>query len=441
MSNLKIIFTLGFFFLLGCSEGSGTAAKPAVAQPLAERPSAAEIISSRPLLLQEDSRISYCEVLSADKKSYSGFRDQALYPLASLSKVITTAWVLKKLGPDFKFESTWYLKSVSATEGIFDAYLKTNYDPVFNIDKALYSLSLLRQQGVLKIRNLVIDETTHVYLSSLAQPHLELETVPISSNETLQNLELILNSKNWGPQTIAATEKLKAWSTAQNKYFQLPAAFSVEQIIFKNSQDIDVSLYSKKISLQSSAVLKYLKNLNVFSNNYIADALFAYLGGRSEFEKFQSSELQLTPQQLKFNTGSGLAGFVSGQRQDNLGSCFSMLKVFSYLDLQAKSTGLNLGHFLYNPAQDHEGTFESKLVLSNQVVLKTGRLFENPAFNLAGIIATRNGPLFFAFLGHDFLDTEADEIQKARDLILASALNYYPTVNEFLTLDDFQNLL
>ena len=441
MLGVKVIFILGLFFAVGCSDGAGPTTPRSLTKLLVERPSTADVISSRTLPFQEDRRISYCEVLGSEKKSYSGFRDQSLYPLASLSKVVTTAWAIKKLGPDFKFESTWYLKSVSAKEGIYDAYLKTNFDPVFNIDKALYSLSLLHQNGVLKIRNLIIDETTHVYLSVLAQPHLELDLVPVNSNETLQNLELVLNSKNWGAQTSAATEKLKTWAAAEQKDFQLPNSFSVDQITFKKAQDIDVSIYSNKITLRSSSLLKYLKNLNVFSNNYIADALFLYLGGSSEFQKFQVEELQLSKQQLSFNTGSGLASIVAAARQDNLGNCFSMLKVFSYLDLQAKNNGLNLGRLLYNPAQDHDGTFESKLVLSNQVVLKTGRLFDNPAFNLAGIIATQQGPLFFTFLGHDFSDAEADEIQKARDLILISALNYYPTVGEFQTLDDFLILL
>ncbi len=441
MTHFKYLLILGFFYLAGCGGAESSNSPVAKTTSSPERPSSDAIILSRSLPFQNDSRISYCEVLSSDNKSYSGYRDQVRHPLASLSKVVTTAWALRKLGPDFRFESQWYLKPVDSKAGLYDAYLKTKFDPVFNIDKVLYSLSLLREQGVTGIRNLVIDESTRVYLSALALPHVELENVPVSSNESAQNLKIILNSENWSVQTQSSKDKLQAWAQENSKTLNIPNSFSVQQIEIKNSREINLTDYSKKISFRSAPLLRYLKNLNVYSNNYVTDALFSYMGGLQAFKDFQSEELKISNDALQFFSGSGLAVTVDGQRKDNSGSCFSILKILSYMQSLSADDGLNLGHVLYNPSLDLDGTFESKLNFHNQVVFKTGRLFENPALNLAGIVSTEKGFLYFAFLGHKFSDTEADEIEKSRDAVLTSTLNFYKTTGPFLTLKEYHILI
>ncbi len=433
-------------FLLGCTpelSSQNTGHTPGLrTTELVQRPSKeVPSIIARDLSFQNDERISYCEVLSSDKKSYSGYRDQRLYPLASLSKVITTAWALKKLGPDHIIESTWYLKPVNEQAGIFDAYLKTNYDPVFNIEKILYSLSLMQSAGVYQIRDLVIDETTRIYLSALTQPHIELDQVPISSSESAQNLQLILNSENWSTQTQDAKQRLLGWATKNKKNVRVPAQFSVRSVQVRSSDKIAIGEYTKQINLKSSSLLKYLKNLNVFSNNYISDSLFWYLGGVNDFQKFQSNELQLNSKELRLFTGSGLADSSSGVRKDNVCTCAAMLKVLNYIDVLAQKNGLNLGHFLYNPSEDLNGTFESNLNFTNQVVIKTGRLFENPALNVAGIASTEKGSLYFSFLGHDFSAEDAKDIESARDQMLKSVLRFYPAKSSFLTLEDYQVFL
>ncbi len=442
MYKISFIILFSTLFLLSCTPEVSGQPNGYSKSDLIQRPSKdAAAIIARDLNFQNDERISYCEGLSSNTKFYSGYRDQKLYPLASLSKLITTAWALKKLGPEFSIESTWYFKAVNEQAGIFDAYLKTNYDPVFNIEKILYSLSLMKSAGVFQIRNLIIDETTRIYLSATTQPHIELDQVPISTSESAQNLQLILNSKNWSSQTQAAKQRLLEWSEKNNKNVNMPDQFTVEAVEFKSSDKIDITSYTKKINLKSSSLIKYLKNLNVYSNNYISDVLFWYLGGLNDFRKFQVNELQLSDKELQLFTGSGLADTATGIRKDNLGTCAAMLKILNYIDLMAQKNGLNLGHFLYNPAQDLDGTFESHLIFTNQVVIKTGRLFENPALNVAGIASTTKGSLYFAFLGHNFSSDEVLEIEMARDKMLKSALNFYPTKNSYLTLDDYQIFL
>lgn len=427
-----------FFFLLlilgvsGCVPGASSDANPATTTPvLPERPSTQSEIFNRDLLFKNDPRISYCEMIENRSSTYSGMRDTQLEPLASLSKVITTAWALEKLGGDFRFQTEIFLSSVSANEGTYDVYLKTNLDPIVNIEKLLFFISKMKQAGVLRIRNLVIDEDTRIFLGVLSNPHIELAHTPVSTEETLENLNLILNSKNWAEKTKLAQSRFMEWARRNNTNLILPEQFSVARISYKPSREINTSAYPSKLILSSAPLFKYLKNVNVHSNNYISDALFTYLGGTTGFKKFQKNSLHLTDKELKVFTGSGLSESAMGVRQDNLGTCFSMIKVLSFLKAKAAQINLNLGALLLNPSKDKDGTFDTSTDYQNAAVLKTGRLYEVPAMNLAGFVSTRQGVLSFVFLGHDFSDSEASEIESTRQRMMDDIFSQFSVRQDF----------
>lgn len=434
------LLILSSFVFLGCAPASSSSPEAQQIQ-LPAHPDSENGVAARALLFKNDARVSYCEILNNDSKTYSGFRDTSLEPLASLSKVITTTWAAEVLGAEYRFENEWHLKPVLGSDGQFDAYLKTNYDPIINIEKLLYFLSELHALGVKSIRQMVIDETTRVYISVLSQPHLELKSTPVTSDETKDNINLILNSKNWATRTVRAREKLMAWAAKNNKSVIVPSTFTVEQIVIKNSGQMNVNSYPIHKVLKSAPLYKYLKNMNVNSNNYLADALFESLGGAKAFASFQQAKLKLDRKDLIIFTGSGLADHTSGQRQDNLGSCFGMLTVLSYLRQLTAKAQVNLGHILLNPTTDKNGTFETVSEYKNSVVLKTGRLFDNPALNLTGFVATDQGLVSFVFLGHDFTLSEARAIDKMRSDMLDHIYDNYPTTPGFQSLIEYEIFL
>ncbi len=434
------LFFLISFAFLGCVPQSNSSTSPAEVQ-LPTRPSDDAAIFSRSLLYKNDSRVSYCEILEDQANTYSGVRDTQLEPLASLSKVITSAWALGTLGADYRFQSEWYLKQVPGRAGIFDAYLKTNYDPVVNTEKLLYYLSELNAMGVKGIRELVIDQTTRVYISVLSAPHIELKDIPISSDETKENLKLIFNSKNWASRTLKARENLTQWATKNNRLLVIPTAFSVEQVRVQDSAQINKESYPYKKIIQSAPLFKYLKNMNVYSNNYLSDALFESLGGARSFQAYQKNVLNMGLKELQIYTGSGLAVTENGVRKDNLGSCFSFIRILSYVRQLSAKAQLNLGHILLNPSWDEDGTFESRTDYGNSVVLKTGRLFENPAFNLAGFVSTSQGTLSFVFLGHDFTQSEAGEVEQMRTEMLNNIYQNYSATSDYLSLVEYDIFL
>ena len=381
-----------------------------------------------------DARITYCESVNGEAGKYNGVRDTKKYPLASVSKMFLTAWALDKLGPDYKFENLWYFKKVS--EGVYDVYFKANYDPVLNIEKMLYAMAQLRAQGVQRIRQLVIDESTRVYLTVLNDPHVELGEVPVSVDQSVDNLRLIFDSKNWGAQTETAKANLVQFAQQKNRVINVPNAFSVEQVVYVESKQVNANSYSSVIKIKSAVLLKYLKDINVNSNNYLTDALFKTLGGQVEFKKFQQARLGLTENDLNLFTGSGLPIVSMGIRVDNLGSCFSVLKTLKFIKILSQQLSFDMGHVLLTAGTD-KGTYEPTIPLefNRSVVMKTGRLYDVPALNVAGATSLSNGTLYFAYFTHDFDNGDESLYQNKRDQIIQSILNYYPITSGYQSLN------
>ncbi len=417
--NLKraVIYLSGFIVLAGCQpETSGSDFDNEInPQSLVSKPAQPNKLS-RDLKFKNDQTVSYCEVPLNDLTKYSGYRDLKLYPSASVSKVFLSAWVLNKFGSKFRFTHEWrYQKN---TDGSFDVYMNTQLDPVINIEKSLFFITELNKLGIKKIRNLFIHPNTRIYLSVLSNPHIELIDVPISLNETVNNLKIIFNSANWGEQTENAIENLK-----QNKK-PVPTNFSVEHVtVISEAQKQKMANWNLHIT-QSSEIKKYLKEVNTNSNNYISDALFSYLGGAKKFYQFQQTDLGLTNNDLYMLTGSGLATITSGKRYDNLANCYSVTKVMHYIYLHSQKQNYNLGEILLNVGTD-QGTYQPNMVINKSTVVKTGRLYDVPTLNLSGLVSTKYGPVAFAFLGHNFENAEETSMQNKRDTLLGSILDYY----------------
>lgn len=417
--NLKLagVYLLVFSVLVGCQpESSGSDFEgPISPQSLVSKPAQPNKLT-RDLKFKNDQTVSYCEVPLNDFSRYSGYRDLKLYPSASVSKVFLSAWALKKLGPQFKFTHEWrYQKN---NDGSFDVYMNTQFDPIINIEKSLYFITELNKLGIQRIRNLYISPNTRIYLSVLTNPHIELEQVPISIDETAENLRIIFNSANWGEQTQIAIEKLKQSHKA------VPASFSVQKVsVVDQATQANLSNWNLHIT-QSVEIKKYLKEVNTNSNNYVSDALFSYLGGSKKFYQFQQSDLGLTKNDLYMLTGSGLATLNNGTRYDNLANCYSIAKVMNYIYLHSKKQKYNLGEILLNVGSD-QGTYQPNMVFNQSTVVKTGRLYDVPTLNLSGLVSTKYGPIAFAFLGHDFDNGDESIMQNKRDILLRSILDYY----------------
>lgn len=377
--------------------------------------------------------VSYCESVGNGREGYYGIDDSVKRPLASVSKIFLSAFALNRMGADYQFIHHWRLKPINPELGIYDAYFKSNYDPIVNYEKMLYAMTLLKQNGVKKIRQLTIDETTRVYLNVLKKASAELNQVPVSSEESAQNLNLVMNSKNWGDGMAEARSRLDSFMQNKNISMNLASLFSVEQVAFKKAQDINMNQYTKSIKYKSSSLVSYLKEMNVDSNNYIADALFYVLGGYTEFKKFQAHQLGLSSQDLNMLTGSGLGFKMMGERSDNMGSCYAVLKALRYTDLLFQKLNLNLGSLFLVAGKD-QGTFDMDADFKQSLVVKTGRLYETTALNSAGLFSNANGfKIYFAYLSSDFDNDNESKYKNYRNSFISSLISAYSSASNFYT--------
>lgn len=434
MFKKSLLFCLSLAFIASCTPSSDSSNGPVVYSPKKE-----DLIKAQPqaqparkLLYSADASVSYCESSLGSQQNYSGYRDHKLYPSASVSKVFLSAFALSRLGTDYKFIHDWRLRKNA--DGTVDAYLNSNFDPVFNIEKVLYTMSHLKKYGVTQIRNLYIAKSTRVYLSVLNNPHIELDTIPVSLDQSVDNLKLIFNSSNWGNQTEQARQNVVEYFGLQGKTIDLPNSFSVKNVVLDtNGQAQAAFANATQLKIQSTSLFRYLKEINLNSNNYMSDALFALLGGEAGFRQFQKDKLGLESDSLIMKTGSGLPVTVNGERVDNKATCFAILKVMHFIKLVADQASLDLGYILLTAGLDR-GTYETDLVINKSVVLKTGRLYEVPALNLAGIVSTQKGLMVFGFLGHDFDNDNENLMIEKRDNLLKDLLLYYGEKPMFKTL-------
>ncbi|MFN3455826.1 MAG: D-alanyl-D-alanine carboxypeptidase [Pseudobdellovibrio sp.] len=397
----------------------------------------------RNLLYKDDPTVSYCEAsletTDRQPKFYSGFRDFKLYRSASLSKIFVTAWAINRLGAQYQFKQTWSV--IKNKDKSFDVYFDSGGDPVFNIEKIQYALSQLSKSGLQSIRNLYVSPNTRIYLSVLSNPHAELKNVPVTAEETIDNLKLVLNSKNWAQQTLRARENILAHAKMYRadvfNQLKLAQKFSVDKVLYDfDSQYKESFKNAFKIQIHSAPLYKYLKEINLSSNNYLSDALFSLLGGEKGFLTFQRNVLGLEMNHVYMRTGSGLPKIVQGQRYDNLASCYGLMRAIHFVKLAADQNSVNLGQLLLTAGLDLGGTYTTDYKINRSVVVKTGRLYEYPTLNLAGAVSTHQGLIAFAFLGHDFNNQNENIMKQKRDHLLNDVLSFYKEKPYFSTIEN-----
>ena len=139
---------------------------------------------------------SYCYSDPKDFKIVQGLNIDKKYPIASVSKLVTSYWALATKGPQFKFSSLVHVTPVE--NGEFDVHFQGSRDPYFGQIKLHYIISKLNEKGVTKIRNLTFDDN-FLYMQELdiERPVLKEKkffpwknyfTSPVGAKKTLAEL-------------------------------------------------------------------------------------------------------------------------------------------------------------------------------------------------------------------------------------------------------------
>lgn len=325
------------------------------------------------------------------------------FPLASISKVVTTLWAIKKLGPDYRYTTKLH---VSATaNGAYDVHIEGSRDPIFGRNLSYFLISELNRMKINKIEKITFDENFLLAWLAEERPMIGGVTPTYATMEDrARAVRLTLLSSFGTPVSPTHYNKLKAKAKQIEVTMVDKPTISVRQAEFVKKADFQKPAGTVTVQLQSAPLKTILKRMNNQSNNYIADNLYWNLGGTEAFNKFVSEQLSADGNDIVFHNGSGNNEGTTAAPIYNEATCETMIKVLYSLDKTLAAKGLNLSDVMAVAGEDSDSTVRSYGgVLAGTTTAKTGSV--NKAKTLMGSISTKNGEIYFAVLMH----TDADQ--------------------------------
>jgi serine-type D-Ala-D-Ala carboxypeptidase/endopeptidase (penicillin-binding protein 4) len=289
-------------------------------------------------------------------------------PAASLTKIATSLVALKTWGPDHQFETL-----VSATGPIVDGVLQGDLvitgggDPMFVWEEAIALGNTLNQMGIKQVTgNLLIS-------GNFA---MNFQENPVLSGQMLKQA---LNHSTWT-------------RPANYIYSTMPRGTAKPQVVIAGSVKLASQAQAEQTLLlrrRSLPLQQIIKEINVFSNNFMSEMLAQSLGGAPILQS-QAAKFAGVPQaEIQLINGSGLG-------VDNRISPRAATAMLMAIQREAAKHNLNVADLFPTSGFDRRGTMQARR-MPYATVMKTGTLREVSA--LAGVIPTRDrGLVWFAII-------------------------------------------
>lgn len=306
---------------------------------------------------------------------------------ASVVKVATSLVAISKLGPDFRFRTSLYTDgTVDAATGTLNGslYVIGSGDPAFFYENALLIADQLNRNGIHTVNgNLIVLGSFYFNLSA------SREASARAFRNTMSQETWDRGVKSAYPRFLSMrpVDTRKPTTTQYAVILQSgPPSLKItgETVTNPGVDTTNLKLLAVHTSLP---LLRVLKGLNDFSNNWMASVIGNLVGGPDAVQKFLKDEVGLKEEELNIVTASGLgSNFISPR-----GTIHILRKLVTYLDKER----LKVEDILPIAGID-KGTLERRFTdaFRGSVVGKTGTLSSVSA--LAGVAYTRTrGPLLF----------------------------------------------
>lgn len=336
------------------------------------------------------------------------YNNDKKYEIASVSKLFVSYWALSVLGAEHRFKTQIYV--INKPNGKVDLHISGDRDPYFGRNQMYLLISELNKRGIYEIENLSFDENFKIFFNVTYYPgNPQLLRSYLPSPEQVQSeLNAVLHDKSIN---MTLYQKLKSFSFDYLgvELFEKPVLYA-ENIFFQPSHTLTINS-PPLLTLQSAPLINYLKEMMIWSHNYVADLIFMSLGNSSFFDidsdtakaqaaqrffQFISKDLHFNENDLEFYNGSGDAEIISEMKYYNKASCHSVLKtIFSLKKI--------LHNYRYSPKDlfavaglDRGTMYKRYSDMKGLLLAKTGSV--NVAITLAGEVSTNNGDISFSFL-------------------------------------------
>lgn len=349
-----------------------------------------------------DRLISNYKISPADQQTYcytdgkggiQGKRVDQQIRIASVTKLVTSLWATQKLGANHTYETKLFLRGDHL-------HIQGSFDPFMSNEKMIYLVSSLNKLGVTHLKKITYDKL--VQINPSAQVHTDQYPL-ITRDSNGKWISLYFNTAKW-TSTLKADYRKYANLAPSRRYVKNPS-FSVDEVTFSEYNPFGLSVLKEMpkdirvLTLKSPPLYKYLKEINVKSNNYASHTIFRDLGGEAAFRAYAMT-LGFSTNDITLYNGNGLPTSINGTRYDNTSTCRTIAKLVETLKETAERQSRDLEDIVAVPGSDG-GTFRSRLNssdLKNTLVAKTGTLMHTST--LAGALNTRKGYSFFGIFNH-----------------------------------------
>ena len=300
---------------------------------------------------------------------------------ASVTKLYVTLWALEALKKDHRFKT-----KISIYEN--HLHIEGGNDPYFTTENLYYLVSALNEMGYQEFDSLSFDKKFYFNWSD--------------DSERISDLLMgYLNTTNWNEAHQLEFENLIFQN--QNLGLNLPIRdeirFKVSEIS-RNSRPNGNPIFTW--TFQSSPLSNHLKQMNIYSSNFIAQKIFDYLGGAQKFAKFIKQKFLVGKETISFQNGAGF--------EPNLTTCRLTISVIERLKFQIEKQGLSLPDLISVPGEDH-GTlrYRYRNHFAKTLVAKTGTLRHTST--LSGFLSTELGEKPFGIFNHSYNTDNARKLQ------------------------------
>jgi D-alanyl-D-alanine carboxypeptidase/D-alanyl-D-alanine-endopeptidase (penicillin-binding protein 4) len=313
-------------------------------------------------------------------------------PGASLTKIATSLASLETWGPDYQFE-TRFRGTGSISNGVLqgDLVVSGGGDPLFVWEEAIAVGNALNLMGIVRVAgNLVVTGNFR----------MNYESDPGTAGELLQ---VALDSRRWSSQVQAI-------------YSKMPRGTRRPQVTLAGSVVAEKSVPASRLLLKrrSLPLAEILKQMNVHSDNEIAQMLADNLGGAKIVQQQATWAAGVPSAEVQLINGSGLG---MENRVSPRAACAMMQAIGRYL----QTTELTVADLFPVSGRD-KGTLAYRRIPRSAVV-KTGTL--DSVIALAGAIPTRDrGLVWFAIINRG---TDWDALRAQQDLFLQQLVRQWGT--------------
>lgn len=309
--------------------------------------------------------------LASDWWTFADHRGTIPQSAASLTKIATSLAALETYGSDYQFQTR--VKHTGVIEGGVlrgNLIIEGGGDPFFVWEEAIALSNRLNELGIATVRGDLI--ITGDFFMNYQQ---NLQT-------SAQLLAQGLNSQLWSKQ-------------AENQYKTLPPGTPRPQVELSGKVQVQAKADFPEATLlvqhQSLPLTQILQQMNIYSNNKLADLIVAGVGGVEKVETLVTEATGVSPEEVQLINGSGLG--VANRLSPR--AVTQMLRV---IEEKLKAQGGSLGEIL--PVTGIEvGTVRDRAIAPG-IPVKTGSLSNVSA--LAGVMDTqRHGRIYFAMINRN----------------------------------------